>query len=269
MSRVELDDALVVVTGAGSGIGASTARRFARAGSRVAVVDLDGERAAMTSDGICQRGGEAHPFVCDVADAEAVDALAALLADEHGAVDVLVNNAGVGVAGPFLDASLEDWEWIRSINLDGVVHGIRAFAPAMVARRSGHVVNVASGAGFVANRHMAAYCATKSAVIMLSQCLRADLASQGVGVSVICPGVIKTPIARHTRFRGSMAGKQEAAVRAFRFGHPPRDVAKAIVSAVRKDHALVPVGLESLLAFRLLRFAPGPVQGLVTKANIL
>jgi 2-hydroxycyclohexanecarboxyl-CoA dehydrogenase len=269
MSRVELEGALALVTGAGSGIGASTARRLAQAGSRLAVVDLDGDTAEATAVDIIQRGGEARAYECDVADPAAVSALAGQVAGELGTVDVLVNNAGVGVAGPFLDATLEDWQWIRSINLDGVVHGCQAFGPAMTAQGRGHIVNIASGSGYIANRHMAAYCATKAAVLMLSQCLRADLGAQGVGVSVICPGVIKTPIPTRTRYRGTLAGKQDAAVRAFRFGHPPGDVGKAVVGAIRKDQDVVPVGLESVLAYRLLRFAPGPVQSLVTKAGVL
>jgi 2-hydroxycyclohexanecarboxyl-CoA dehydrogenase len=269
MSRVELTGALALVTGAGSGIGASTARRLAQAGSQVAVVDLDGDTAEATAVDIIQRGGAARAYECDVADPAAVSALAGQVGDELGTVDVLVNNAGVGVAGPFLDASLADWQWIRSINLDGVVHGCQAFGPAMAAQGRGHIVNIASGAGYIANRHMAAYCATKAAVLMLSQCLRADLGAQGVGVSVICPGVINTPIPTRTRYRGTLAGKQDAAVRAFRFGHPPGAVGKAVVGAIRKDQDVVPVGLESVLAYRLLRFAPGPVQSLVTKANVL
>jgi short-subunit dehydrogenase len=137
--------------------------------------------------------------VCDVADAEAVHALADAIEHEDGDVDVLVNNAGVGVAGPFLDTSIEDWQWLRSINLDGVAHGCYAFGPAMVARGRGQVVNIASGAAYIPNRHMAAYCATKAAVVSLSQCLRADWRGHGVGVSVVCPGVIATPIAGSTR----------------------------------------------------------------------
>ena len=269
MSRVDLDGAVVLVTGAGSGIGASTARRFAQAGSRVAIVDIQGEEAAAIAAEVAGRGGEAHAFVCDVADPPAMDDLAAQVTDELGPVDVLVNNAGVGLAGPFLEASLEDWQWIRSINLDGVVHGCRSFGPAMAQRGRGHIVNVASGAGYVAHRHMAAYCATKSAVIMLSECLRADLAPHGVGVSVICPGLVRTPIHTHARYRGALEGKQEAAKRIFRFGRPPGDVARAIVEAVRRDQALVPVGIESQLAFRLLRFAPRPVRGLITNHALL
>ncbi len=269
MSRVRLDGAVTLVTGAGSGIGAATARRFARSGSRVLLVDVDEGRAQDVAEECSSVGPPAEAHACDVADAAEVSALAERVAAEHGALDVLVNNAGVGVAGRFLDTTLEDWQWLRSINLDGVAHGCLAFGPAMVERARGHVVNVASGAAYVPNRNMAAYCASKAAVMMLSQCLRADWGPAGVGVSVICPGVIRTPIPANTRYRGAMAAKQQAAVRAFRFGHPPEAVAKAIVGAVERNRDVVPVGLESSLALRLLRGAPQPIQNLVARAEIL
>jgi NAD(P)-dependent dehydrogenase (short-subunit alcohol dehydrogenase family) len=195
-------------------------------------------------------------------------ALARAVEEDHGPVDVLVNNAGVGIAGPFLDADLADWQWLRSINLDGVAHGCQAFGPAMVARGHGQVVNVASGAAYIPNRHMAAYCATKAAVVMLSQCLRADWREHGVGVSVVCPGVIDTPIASRTRYRGRMQDRQARAEKALGRGHSPDLVAKAIVDCVRRNRDVVPVGFESTLAYKLLRGAPQPVQGLVARTEL-
>lgn len=170
------------------------------------------------------------------------------------------------IAGPLLDSTLEDWEWLRAINLDGVAHGCYAFGPGMVERGRGQVVNVASGAAYIPQRHMAAYCATKAAVLMLSQCLRADWRSHGVGVSVVCPGVIDTPIAAATRYRGSMQQRQARAEKALGLGHSPDLVAKAILSCVEKNRDVVPVGLESTIAYKLLRGAPQPIQGLVARA---
>jgi NADP-dependent 3-hydroxy acid dehydrogenase YdfG len=262
---VKPKDARVLITGAGSGIGAATALRYAKQGAHVIAVDIDGDSAQATA-GTC--GAVGHPasaYVCDVADAEAMLALA----EEVGEVDVLVNNAGVGVAGPFLESSLEDWEWLRSINIDGVVHGVRAFAPGMLERRHGHVVNIASGAAYIPHRSLAAYCTSKAAVLMLSQCLRADWAGRKVGVSVICPGVIDTPIAKNTRMVGRAERRRSQAVGALRMGHSPDLVAKAIVNAASKNHDIVPVGIESQLAFRLLRLAPGPIQGLVARAEVI
>jgi NAD(P)-dependent dehydrogenase (short-subunit alcohol dehydrogenase family) len=257
--RVRLDGALVVVTGAGSGIGAASARRFEKAGATAIGVDINGEAVAE----VCERS-----YVCDVADAEAMQDLAARIAADDGDVDVLVNNAGVGIYGPFLDAEPEDWAWLRSINLDGVAHGCYAFGPGMRERGRGHVVNVASGAAYIPNRNMAAYCATKAAVVSFSQCLRADWRGHGVGVSVVCPGVIDTPIARNTRYRGGAAAKRSRAERGLAMGHSPDLVARAIVDCVKRDRDVVPVGLESTIAYKLLRGAPQPVQNLVARTQI-
>ncbi len=259
---MKLAGAMAVITGAGSGIGAATALRFTRGGAKVVAVDVDLESAKRTAER-CR--GDASARQCDVAEPRAV----AALADELGPVDVLVNNAGVGLVGNFLDGTAEDWDWLRGVNLDGVAYGCHAFGRAMVERGSGHVVNVASGAGYVPHQTLTAYCATKAAVIMLSQCLRADWASHGVGVSVICPGAINTPIASRARMVGPVASKRGAAERLLRRGHSPDVVADAIAGAVEHNRGIVPVGIESALAFRLLRFAPGPVQGALARAQVL
>jgi len=247
MSNIKIGGAHVLVTGAGSGIGAATALRCARAGASVVAVDIDERAAAETARGC---GGEAVSYVCDVADPDAVGKLADQVEADQGPVDVLVNNAGVGVAGPFLETTLEDWEWLRGVNLDGVVNGCHVFGRRMLARGRGHIVNVASGAGYTPSRTTATYCATKAAVIMLSQCLRADWWGRGVGVSAICPGVINTQIPAHTRLRGALAGKRERILRAFRYGHSPEIVAKAIIDAVEHNREVVPVGIESALAYQ-------------------
>lgn len=257
---MKLDGALAVVTGAGSGIGAATARRFTNAGARVVGVDVDGDAVAE----VCESA-----YVCDVADADAMDDLAARVAADHGDVDVLVNNAGVGIYGPFLESSREDWEWLRGVNLDGVAHGCFAFGPGMLERGRGQVVNVASGAAYTLNRNLAAYCATKAAVVSLSQCLRADWREHGVGVSVVCPGVIDTPISRNTRYRGPQAEvAAKKGRRGLAMGHSPDLVAKAIADCVRRDRDVVPVGLESTIAYKLLRGAPQPIQNLVARAQL-
>lgn len=268
MSRVELRGTVALVTGAGSGIGAATAERLAEEGCLLAAVDIDAESGARTAASIAERGGQGRAFTCDVGDAAAVAALAEEVTSALGPVGVLVNNAGVGVAGPLLETPLEDWEWVRSVNLDGVVHGCHAFAPGMVARGTGQIVNVASGAAYTLNKDMAAYSATKAGVVMLSRCLRSELAPAGVGVSAICPGVIATPIASRTRFSGQLKAKAARAERLLGHGHPPRTVAKAIVKAIRRDSALVPVGIESHLSYRLLRLAPERVQRLVGDRGI-
>jgi NAD(P)-dependent dehydrogenase (short-subunit alcohol dehydrogenase family) len=254
---------LVLVTGAGSGIGRATAHAFAAKGANVVVVDIDEVAAKTVADEV-----DGAAYRCDVADFESVQALANRVAAEHGTPDVLVNNAGVGLTGRFLDTSLEDWQWIRSINLDGVWHGCAAFGPAMVERGSGHVVNVSSGLGVVPHATEPAYCTTKAGVLMLSQCLRADWAREGVGVTAVCPGVINTPIIDNTRFKGEAADSRERAKKVFRRGHKPEAVAKAVVGAVERNRAVVSVGVEAKAGRLMVRSLPQPIQQLISSRSL-
>lgn len=268
MSGIRPAGAVVVVTGAGSGIGAATARRYATLGATVVATDIDLAAAEATAKACRDAIGvdaAATAYRCDVAEADAVDELVATVAQRHGGTDVLVNNAGVGVGGPFLEASLDDWTWLRSINLDGLVHGCRAFGREMVRRGRGQVVNIASGAGYLPSRRMAGYCATKAAVIMLSRCLRAEWASSGVGVSVLCPGVINTPILGRTRLHGIDARERERMDRLFRISHSPDIVAKAVVQAASRNRGFVPVGVEVQLAYQVMRLLPNPVLDRVAR----
>jgi NAD(P)-dependent dehydrogenase (short-subunit alcohol dehydrogenase family) len=255
------DGSLVLVTGAGGGIGRATALAFAAERARVLCVDIDAEAAEKTA--ACgEAGAAAHPLVCDVADWEAVRRLAEAVAADHGAPDVLVNNAGVGMTGRLAEMTVDDWRWIRSINLDGVVHGCLAFGPAMLARGSGAVVNVSSGLAYTTRATEPAYCTTKAAVLTLSQCLRADWGQQGVGVSAVCPGVIATPIVRSTRYVGGQSAEavRARAERIFRRGHRPEVVARAIVDAAQRNRAVVTVGWEAQLGWWLHRLLPLSVQ---------
>ena len=268
MSGIELAGARAVITGAGSGIGRATALHLAREGAEIVAVDIDAAAAEATSDACRAETSGAAAYPCDVADSDAVQELARAVEAERGPVDVLVNNAGVGIAGPFLDSTVEDWRWLRGVNLDGVAHGCYAFGPAMVGRGRGQVVNVASAAAYIPNRELAAYCASKAAVLSLSQCLRADWRRHGVGVSVVCPGVIATPIASRTRYRGPAAARRGRAEAALRRGHPPELVAKAIADSIQRDRDVVPAGFESALAWKLLRETPQRVQGLIARARV-
>jgi 2-hydroxycyclohexanecarboxyl-CoA dehydrogenase len=267
--RVDLPGALALVTGAGSGIGRSTALLLAKRGASVLAVDID-EVAAERTAAECREAGSAIAGArrVDVADRAAMEALAADVHATHGPLDVLVNNAGVGLTGRFTDTSLDDWAWIRSVNLDGVVHGCALFGPPMLERRRGHVVNVASALGYVATVTEPEYVTTKAGVLALSQCLRADWRREGVGVSVICPGVVDTPIITHrTRFRGDQASakRRRRMERVFRRGHRPEQVAAAVVDAVEHDRAVVPVGWEARAGWLLHRFGPLPLQQLFAR----
>lgn len=255
-ATVELRGATALVTGAGSGIGRATAVALAREGSTVICVDLDEATAKTTRDSCRDHGADSTVHRCDVADPAAMNDLAAQVTREHGPLGLLVNNAGVGMTGGFVDTSLEDWEWIRSVNLDGVVHGCHAFGPAMVAAGRGHIVNISSGLAYVMHSTEVAYCTTKAAVLAFSRCLRSDWARHGVGVSAVCPGVINTPILQRTRFLGEMSSMRTIAEHAFRRGHSPDIVADAVIHAVRSNRAVVPAGFEARLGWHLNKVLP-------------
>ncbi|HEX6421559.1 MAG TPA: SDR family NAD(P)-dependent oxidoreductase [Acidimicrobiales bacterium] len=256
----DLDGALALVTGAGSGIGRAIALELARKGARVLAVDLHGDAAEKAAAACGEAGPDARGFTCDVADEAAMAALAERVHADHGPLDVLVNNAGVGMSARFTDMELEDWRWIRSVNLDGVVHGCHVFGPPMLERGRGHVVNVSSGLGYTPRATEGAYVTTKAAVLALSRCLRADWAAAGVGVSAICPGVIDTPILEHTRFLGEQAAAADRVRRLFRRGHPPALVARDVIVAIRKNKAVVPVGWEAKLGWWAHRLLPLAAQ---------
>lgn len=262
---VQLRDAVAVVTGAGSGIGHATAHALAARGARVVAIDVDAGAADQVAAAI---GGVAR--CADVSDREALRDVAREVEDELGVPDVIVNNAGVGHTGRLLDTTEDDWNWVLGINLMGVIHGCQAFGPAMVARGSGHVVNVSSGLAYAPRATEPAYVTSKAAVLAFTQCLRADWGPQGVGVSAICPGVIATAIVERGRFRGERATAESMARvrRAFARGHPPSLVAEAIVDAIERDRPVVPVGLEARLGWALRGLVPSRLVDRAARASI-
>ena len=266
---MDLAGALALVTGAGSGIGRATSLALAGKGARVLAVDIDAAAAEKTAAACGEAGApEVASFTCDVADADAVRALADDVHQRWHALDVLVNNAGVGMTARLGDMAVDDWRWLRSINLDGVVHGCHAFGPAMVARGRGHVVNLSSGLGFMPRATEVAYCTAKAGVLALSQSLRADWRPRGVGVTAICPGVINTPIIDSTRFLGDQADPDVKArtTQVFRrFGHKPEAVANAVLRAIRRDRIMVTVGWEAKVGWWAHRSLPLAVHQLAAR----
>jgi NAD(P)-dependent dehydrogenase (short-subunit alcohol dehydrogenase family) len=189
-------DAVAIVTGAASGIGTGLAQSLVRHGARAVVVaDIDEAGAKETADAL-SAGGRATVTAAalDVRDAEAVQALVDTTASEHGRLDVMCNNAGIGIFGPVLEMKAEHFDRLIDVNLRGVVHGVLAAYPLMVRQGHGHIVNTASSAGILPAPVLAAYGMTKHGVVGLSMSLRMEAAGHGVGVSVVCPGVIDTPL---------------------------------------------------------------------------
>jgi NAD(P)-dependent dehydrogenase (short-subunit alcohol dehydrogenase family)/pimeloyl-ACP methyl ester carboxylesterase len=263
--REHFGDTLVSVTGAGSGIGRETALAFAHEGAEVVVSDIDEATVKETAAEIAARGGVAHAYVLDVSDAEAVEAFAERVSAEHGVPDIVVNNAGIGQAGRFLDTPAEQFDRVLDVNLGGVVNGCRSFGRRLVERGTGgHIVNVSSMAAYAPLQSLSAYCTSKAATYMFSDCLRAELDAAGVGLTTICPGLINTNIIHTTRF-DAPAGKQEEQVdgrrgqldkmfRLRRYG--PDKVANAILSSVKKNKAIRPVAPEAYALYGVSRLLP-------------
>lgn len=253
---------LAVVTGAGSGIGRATALRLARAGADVVCVDLNEASALQTMQDVEALGASAWHRGVDVGSAKAMESLANWVEKDLGGASIVINNAGIGMAGGVLDTSTADWDKLLKVNLWGVIHGSRLFAGQMVAaQRAGHIVNVASAAAFGPNRKLAAYSTSKAAVYMLTECLRAELADNDIGVTAVCPGFVATGIATSTVYAGLSEEEQrekraKADVLYKRRNFSPDDVAEAVLRAVQKNQGLALVGAEAWITRLLSRFAP-------------
>jgi NAD(P)-dependent dehydrogenase (short-subunit alcohol dehydrogenase family) len=193
---------VAVVTGGGSGIGRALTLALAREGAHVVVADVAEADAEETVRMASAAGGEAVAVETDVADRQSVETLADRVFDRYGATHLLFNNAGVVVHGGLESATWQDWQWLMGVNLWGVVHGLLAFVPRMIAGGSGgHVVNTASMAGLIASQGLGVYNTTKYAVVGLSETLAKDLRPHGIGVTVVCPMGVATRIRQAARNR--------------------------------------------------------------------
>lgn len=262
----DLTGKAVLVTGAASGIGRETALAFARRGADLFVCDRDEQGLAAIERDIGSLGRRVRAERVDVSRRDEMAAFAATVHAAVEALDILMNNAGVGLGASFLDTDLADWDWIVGINFWGVVHGCHYFVPKMVERgRGGHVVNVSSAAGFMATEALSAYSTTKFAVFGLSEALRDELARHRIGVTTVCPGLINTPITRSSPLRGAGArpGARERMIEVYeKRNYGPERVAANILKAVQKNRAVAPIAPEAWLMYYLKRLVPGLVARL-------
>jgi NAD(P)-dependent dehydrogenase (short-subunit alcohol dehydrogenase family) len=188
------EGAVALITGGASGIGAALARQLVSRGTVVVLADRQEELAQEVAATVRSTGGQAEVALLDVRDAAAFEQLVADIFARHGRLDYLFNNAGTGVAGEAVENTLDDWRYIVEVNLMGVVHGVHAAYRRMVEQGFGHIVNTASMAGLMPTPGSVSYGATKHGVVGLSRSLRTEAQCYGVRVSVLCPGVIRTPI---------------------------------------------------------------------------
>ena len=244
----ELGGKVAAVTGAASGLGRAMALGFASEGMHVALADVDEAGLSGTRERISSLGVRTCSMRVDVSSASDVDAFAARTVRELQAVHVVCNNAGVAVSGAAWENSEAEWQWLLGVNLWGVIHGVRAFAPRLIAQDEGHIVNTASVAGLISPPGMGAYAVSKHAVVALSESLHHDLRERGsrVGVSVLCPAYVPTGIAESDRTRVPVEksterlAKDAALRKAVAAGKlSADDVARAVVAAVKENRFYV------------------------------
>ncbi|MHB1924199.1 MAG: SDR family NAD(P)-dependent oxidoreductase [Acidimicrobiales bacterium] len=241
----QLAGGTAVVTGAASGIGAALARCWAEAGMNVVLADIEPDPLEAMAEELLAEGARVLAVPTDVSSAGSVDALAKAAEAEFGPVHLLCNNAGVGGGGLIATLSEADWDWVLGVNLWGVIHGLRAFLPGMLAHgQPAHVVNTASVAGLITTPFMGPYNASKFAVVAISETLYHEMRMTGtaVGVSVLCPGWVRTRIHESSRNRpgGSVAPVGEGLLSSvIASGLDPAQVAGAVRAAVVADHFYV------------------------------
>ncbi|GAB4006627.1 SDR family NAD(P)-dependent oxidoreductase [Nocardioides ultimimeridianus] len=253
-----------IVTGGGSGIGAALVRALVAEGAYVVCADLDLDAATRVARDAAG-GGTAVARRVDVTSAASVQAAVDAVVAEHGRIDLLFNNAGITFLGNTEDLTLEQWNAIIDVNLRGVVHGVHAAYPRMIAQGGGHIVNTASMGGLMAAGLMTSYVATKHAVVGLSLALRTEAAAHGVGVTVVCPAAVDTPILDKGEI-GAYRGRDfYLEGQGVKRPVDPDVLARRVLAAVAADEAIVVEPLQARIAWRLGRLAPVVVNRMATR----
>ena len=241
------------VTGGASGIGLALGRAFAQAGMNVMLADIETEALAVAVEGLRGLGPGVQGVACDVTDAASVERAAEASYEAFGTVHVVCNNAGVAGGSGIDDISLDTWRWVLDVNLRGVLHGVRTFLPHIRAHgEGGHIVNTASMAGLNSGLGLSPYSASKFAVVNMSEGLAKQVAPLGIGVTVLCPGFVRTRISESGRNRPKRygpvqapdpegtAGKLAAQLAELgQLGLDPMEVAAQVLTAIREDELYV------------------------------
>jgi len=263
---------VALVTGGASGIGRALSGALVARGASVVVADINASRAAAVASELDGRGpGSATSLSLDVADAGGFQRAVGEVRDGHGRLDLLFNNAGIGIGGPVEELELAHWERTIDVNLRGVMHGVVAAYPLMVEQGHGHIVNTASLAGLLPFPFGVPYGMTKHAVVGLSVSLRGEARAHGVRVSAVCPGVIDTPILDsegppdlpRTRFAGR---GREMFLRSNRGpAYPPERLAEDVLRGVERNRAIIVAPARARTIWLANRIAPGLVERLLTR----
>jgi 3-hydroxybutyrate dehydrogenase len=228
VSFIDLRDRVSVVTGASRGIGAAAALELARAGSDVALFDLDGGEAGAAAGAIeRETGRKARGYAVDVRKSEVLKRLCDMVAEDFGGIDHLINNAGVQFVAPLAEFPDDKWDFVTSINLDGVFYATKAVWPHLVARKRGRIINIASIHGLVASPYKAAYVTAKHGVVGLTRAAALEGAPLGITVNAVCPGAVLTDLVRNQAPQlvvsyGGGISEEQALERAFLEAMPSR-----------------------------------------------
>lgn len=252
-----------VITGAGSGLGRALCLELAKQNWRILVSDIDEARARETLQLVLQAGGSGEALCCDVADSKQVASLADRAASQWGGADLLVNNAGVAVAGFVGRAPLENWQWVLDIDLWGVIYGCHFFIPLMKKAGAGHIVNIASGAGMASLPEMGPYNVAKAGVISLSETLRSELAPCNIGVTAACPTFFTSRLLETMRY--DTEEQYRAAQKMFEWASMDSgDVARCVLRAVRKNRLYVFPQKDAWLTWYAKRLFPSAYYAIMS-----
>jgi NAD(P)-dependent dehydrogenase (short-subunit alcohol dehydrogenase family) len=245
---------VAVVTGAASGIGLGLCHELLARGCRVAMLDINPE-VSFNAAQLSRPSALATAHVCDVSNQDAMSQVAVEIIREHGGVNLLVNNAGVSLAGAFEESSLEDFSWVIGVNLFGVVHGCYAFLPHLRRQPEAQVVNVCSSFGLLGFAKKTAYCTSKFAVRGFSESLRAELSASSIGVTLLYPGPVATNLLQQGRAYSEAQRQQELAFLSKR-AISVEVVAKKTLRAVQRNTARVMISVDYHAIDWLSRFSP-------------
>jgi NAD(P)-dependent dehydrogenase (short-subunit alcohol dehydrogenase family) len=264
-----LSTGVAVVTGAGSGIGRALAQQLAAAGSALALADIDESGLRQTIESLGSKNAAVTSLVMDVAEESSVRCFAEDVANRHGRVTVLINNAGVAMEGTFQEISLDDFRWLMNINFWGTVYGVKYFLPILKRQERAHIVNLSSVFGLIAPPGQPAYSASKFAVRGFTECLRHELAGTAVRVSCVHPGGIRTAIARRARIGSGVArtGLQEKAAQFEKFFRTSPEVAAArILRGIERSEPRILIGSDAHQIDVVQRLRPGTYWKTLGKA---
>ncbi len=246
-----------LISGAGSGIGLELAKELGRKGANIIGTDIDQTRVDQMVATLGEMGITAVGYKVNHADQADVEAFSKKALEENGHVDILCCNAGVGHGELIEKTPLEDWKWVMDINLYGAVYLIHYFLPSMIKRKQGHIQITASGLGLLPMAGMAPYCMSKSAMVVMANVLRMEVAMHHIGVSALCPGVINTAIVQDGRM-GDKATQDEAQDFYVKKGVMPDVVARDAVKGIEKNKAVIQTPMSHTLGgYLFFRFSPG------------